>query len=63
MERGLWACYADMVNHSSARDFTCESDVIDALDGLFSDIRTAEYEFFICGLPETFLDTTLLWQP
>lgn len=49
-----------MVNQFTTRDFTCETDVIDRL---FNNIRTAEDEFFICGLPETLLDTALLYQP
>ncbi|KAF2247304.1 HET-domain-containing protein [Trematosphaeria pertusa] len=61
-DRGVWHCYTSMVNQFTSREFTYESDVIDALDGLFSSLRTVEDEAFICGLPETFLDAALLWQ-
>jgi hypothetical protein len=51
------------VNQYTCRKFTFERDIIDALDGLFSSLRTVEDEAFICALPETLLDTALLWQP
>lgn len=62
-DRGVWDCYTSIVDQFTSREFTYESDVIDALDGLFNSLGTVEDEAFICGLPETLLDTALLWQP
>ena len=63
LEHGVWQCYKQIVNQYTCRKFTFERDIIDALDGLFSSLQTVEDEAFICALPETLLDTALLWQP
>jgi hypothetical protein len=63
LEHGVWECYRQIVNQYTCRKFTFERDIIDALDGLFSSLQTVEDEAFICALPETLLDTALLWQP
>ncbi|KAF2717514.1 HET-domain-containing protein [Polychaeton citri CBS 116435] len=60
---GLWQCYKEIVNGFSSRSFTCENDVNDGIDGLLNLLSTSEDEAFICGLPETLLDSALLWMP
>jgi hypothetical protein len=60
---GLWQCYREIVERYSTRDFTCENDVNDGVDGLLNSLSTFEDEAFVCGLPETLLEIALLWLP
>ncbi|CZR66622.1 related to tol protein [Phialocephala subalpina] len=55
--------YSSMVSKISTRQFTKESDVLDACRGFYTGIILDELGLSVCGLPATCFEFALMWQP
>ncbi|KAN0117711.1 HET domain containing protein [Hyaloscypha variabilis] len=55
--------YARLVALYNERSLTYPQDILDAFAGLTTVLRPAFDGGFICGLPQMFFDSALLWQP
>ncbi|KAK5655560.1 hypothetical protein OQA88_5491 [Cercophora sp. LCS_1] len=61
--RQHWFGYAYMIEDYSRRQFTYGSDILKALVGIVKAMTDPHVERYICGLPASFLEWSLLWQP
>ncbi|KAE9377239.1 HET-domain-containing protein [Stipitochalara longipes BDJ] len=55
--------YARLITLYNERSLTYPQDILDAFVGLTSVLRPTFDGGFICGLPQMFFDSALLWQP
>lgn len=55
--------FTRLVEEYNQRNLTYEEDCLAALSGTLSALSQIFKGGFICGLPETFFDVALLWQP
>jgi hypothetical protein len=58
-----WFAYAYMIEDYSQRQFTYGSDVLKALVGILKAMTDPSVEKYICGLPASFIEWSLHWQP
>ena len=61
--RPIWDSYRRAVVQYTKRTLSNESDLLNAFQGIISLLQPAFKGDFLFGLPETELDTALLWQP
>ncbi|KAG4438243.1 hypothetical protein IFR05_006271 [Cadophora sp. M221] len=55
--------YGEMVEGFTKRKLTFSDDILDAFTGILVALSKRFRSRFICGLPMTFIDSALLWQP
>ncbi|KAH7374135.1 heterokaryon incompatibility protein-domain-containing protein [Cadophora sp. MPI-SDFR-AT-0126] len=55
--------YGEMVEGFTKRKLTYSEDILDAFTGILVELSKRFRSRFICGLPMTFIDSALLWQP
>ena len=55
--------YIEMISLYNSRDLTYPQDALPAISGVLSTLKRTFTSGFINGLPCTFLDLALLWQP
>lgn len=58
-----YSLYIDLVCLYNHRDFSYQQDAFVAMSGIFNILEPVYPGGFIWGLPSTFLDHSLLWQP
>ncbi len=58
-----WFSYMHLVREITRRDMTMPTDIVRSVTGVFSSMNKYTGEEFVCGLPSSLLETSLMWQP
>jgi hypothetical protein len=61
--RQHWFSYGPLVEDYSCRHFTFASDVLKALVGILKTMTDPHMERYLCAMPTTLLEWSLMWQP
>lgn len=61
--KSIFDLYSSMVEKISTRDFTNDSDVLNACRGLYLAMMNGQLGEVCCGLPMSYLEYALAWQP
>jgi hypothetical protein len=58
-----FSMYIEMISLYNDRNLTYPQDILEAFSGVLKSLSGSFLSGFLCGLPQMYLDISLLWQP